>query len=213
MKSSLRILVPIAAAFTLAACAPRLAPLSGTVAPVRLPRAELTSGHQRIVFRWDLDDKEFSARGEGAARIAAPDSVRLDFFLNGGVGHGAAVLLGDTLRAPSPDFVRSLVPPPPLLWAALGRMALPALPDTSVRVDGAVLRADIGKPVAWRITFHGDTLSRLERVAGGRIVEWIERSPNGEIKYRHEGARRTLRLTVTHSEPTPPFDASIWHLG
>ncbi len=203
----------LAGMVALAACAPRLAPLTGSPAPARFPRAELPTGHERIVFRWDLDDREFSGRGEGAARLAAPDSVRLDFFLNGGVGHGAAVLLGDSLVTPGPDFVRPLIPPPPLLWAALGRVALPSMPDTSVRVDGSVLRADIGKPVAWRITFHGDTLSRLERVAGGRIIEWIERSPNGEIRYRHEGSRRSLRLTVTHSEATPPFDASIWHLG
>ena len=51
------------------------------------------------------------------------------------------------------------------MWAALGRVALPNLPDTAIRVDGSVLRADIGNPVAWRLTFRGDTLVRAERVS------------------------------------------------
>ena len=41
-----------------------------------------------------------TARGEGVARIASPDSVRMDFFLGGGLGSGAAVLIGDSLSGP-----------------------------------------------------------------------------------------------------------------
>jgi hypothetical protein len=152
-----------------------------------------------------------SSRGEGAARVAPPDSVRLDFFLAGGMGSGAAVLVGETLRAPGPDLVRKLVPPTPMLWAALGRLAVPALADTTVRVDGSVLRADIGRPVAWRITFRGDTLTRVERVGNGRIVEWIERS-GADVRYHHESARRTLRLSITRIDRNSEFDASIWRL-
>ena len=118
-----------------------------------------------------------SGRGEGAARIASPDSARLDFFLAGGFG-GAAILIGDSLDAPGGDMVRRFIPPPTLMWAALGRVALPNLPDTVDSViDGIdVLRADIGNPVAWRLTFHGDTLVRAERVDGGRVAEWVERT-------------------------------------
>ena len=101
----------------------------------KLPRTVIPSGHRKIVFNWELDDREMSGRGEGAARIASPDSARLDFFL-GGVGSlgGAAVLIGDSLRTPGGgDMIRRLVPPPTLLWAALGRVALPNLPDTAIR--------------------------------------------------------------------------------
>ena len=35
-------------------------------------------GHWKIVFTWILDDRELSAHGEGAARVASPDSARLD---------------------------------------------------------------------------------------------------------------------------------------
>jgi hypothetical protein len=109
-------------------------------------------------------------------------------------------------------MARRLSPPRPLLWAALGRFDLPAERDTVVRVDGGVLRADIGAPVHWRATFHGDTLTRLERVEGGRLQEWVERAADQTVKYRNEADRRTLSLVIQRSDAVPPFDPSIWHL-
>jgi hypothetical protein len=202
----------LSALLTTSACAPRLSPLTGVPAPAsRLPRTTLVPGHRKIVFTWELIDRDFSGRGEGVARIATPDSARLDFFLSGGFGlGGAAVLIGDSLTAPGPDLVRRLVPPPTLLWASLGRVALPSLPDTIVRVDGSTLRADIGQPVAWRLSFVGDTLTRAERVEGGRVIEWIERSDATHIRYRNEASRRSLQLSISRTEEVPAFDASIW---
>jgi hypothetical protein len=194
-----------------AACAPRLRPLSGVPTPLRLPKAELAPGHRRIVFNWELRDPEFHVRGEGVARVASPDSARLDFFLGGGLGGGRAVLIGQSVRAPGGDLVRRLIPPPPLLWAALGRLSLPALPDTAVRADGSVLRADVGAPPAWRVTFRGDTLVRLDRVSGERVTEWVERPSPERVRYRHETARRDLTLIVQRViEESSPFDATIW---
>ncbi len=211
-----------AAALAAAACAPRLRPLVGAPAPATLPRADLPPGHHHVVFQWTLEDADLSARGEGAARIASPDSARLDFFLAGGAGSGAAVMIDDDLRLPSrgDDMARRLLPPAPLLWGALGRVALPALPDTVARVDSDTLRADIGSPVAWRVTFVRGTLRRIERVDGGRVVEWVERfAGDGEVgaggagarvRYRHEVARRRLDLTITRTAATTAFDAAIW---
>ena len=61
-------------------------------------------------------------RGEGVARIAPPDSARLDFFVNGqGTGH--ALLVGDQIRLQGgQNAMRDFLPPAPLLWAALGRL-------------------------------------------------------------------------------------------
>ena len=151
-----------------------------------------------------------AGRGEGAARIASPDSARLDFFLAGGFGNGAAVLIGDSLRTPGGDnTARRMVPPPALLWAALGRVALPNLPDTVIRSDGVTLRADIGRPVAYRLTFRNDSLVRAERVFGGRVAEWVERSQS-RMRYRDEGARRSLQLDITRMDHPTGFDAAIW---
>ncbi|HEX3867037.1 MAG TPA: hypothetical protein VHV78_09800 [Gemmatimonadaceae bacterium] len=192
---------------------PRLSPLTGApLAASKLPRTIVPAGHRRIVFSWELEDRDMVGRGDGAARIAPPDSARLDFFLAGGFGGGAALLLGDSIQTPGGDLVRRLVPPPTLLWATLGRVALPNLPDTAIRTEGTTLRADIGNPVAWRLTFHGDTLVRAERVDNGKVAEWVERTDATHVQYRNEKSRRSLRLTVTRTEEVPAFDASIWHL-
>jgi hypothetical protein len=197
-------------------CAPRLRPLPGVPAPATLPRTTLPPGHRRIVFQWQLDDPDLTARGDGAARIAAPDSARLDFFLAGGSASGAAVLIDGQLRLPSraEDLSRRLVPPPPLLWATLGRVAIPPARDTVVRVDADTLRADIGAPVAWRLTFVRDTLRKVERVDGGRVVEWVERSGEGggRLRYRHEVSHRQLDLHITRSDDVSAFDPAIWEL-
>ena len=191
-------------------CAPRLRPLPGAPVVAAFPGADLPRGHHRAVFQWELEDPDITARGEGVARTASPDSVRLDFFLAGGLGSGAAVLIRSEVRLPpgAADFVRRLVPSPPLLWAALGRLAVPALPDTNARVDGDTLRADIGVPVAWRVTFVRDTLRRLERVDNGRVVEWVERG--SRVRYRNERSRRRLDLTVSRIDITGAFDPIIW---
>jgi hypothetical protein len=197
----------------LVACAPpRVAALPGEVAPVsRIPRTTSLLGRHTIVFDWELHDGDIIARGDGAARVAAPDSVRLDFFLAGGFGSGAAILIGDSLQVPGTDLARRLVPPRALLWAALGQFDVPAERDTTVRVDGGVLRADIGSPVRWRATFRGDTLTRLERVDRGRSQEWVERSADQKVQYRNEAARRTLSLRIQRTDVVAPFDPSIWH--
>lgn len=197
-------------------CAPRLRPMPGVPAPATLPAAQLPPTPRRIVFRWELEDPDLFARGEGAARIVPPDSARLDFFLAGGVASGAAILIGDELRLPrrADDLARRLIPPPPLLWGALGRLAVPALRDTVARVDSDTLRADIGNPVAWRVTFVRDTLRRIERVDGGRVVEWVERPTEGgrPVRYRHEVSRRRLDLFITRSDEVSAFDPTIWVL-
>ena len=202
------------AAVVLVACVPRLSPLSGTPMPARaLPRPEMPPGHAKIVFNWELEDRETTTRGEGAARIASPDSARLDFFLAGGFAGGAAVLIGDSVQAPGGDFIRKLIPPPPMLWAALGRLALPNLPDTVIRGEGTNVRADIGRPVSWRLTFHGDTLVRAERVDGGRVLEWVDRTDPKHVSYRNTAARRSLKLTITRMDDVSSFDTSIWRLA
>jgi hypothetical protein len=200
-------------ALLVACAAPRIAALPGApVAVRRLPPSPVMTGHRRVVFQWELKDQDMTARGEGVARIAFPDSVRLDFFLGGSYAGGAAVLISDSLSVPGPDFVRRLVPPRALLWASLGRLDVPTERDTVVRVDGPTVRADIGSPVHWRVSYQGDSLSRLERVDGGRIQEWVERGLDKHVQYRHESSGRTLSLVIQRSDAVSAFDPSIWHL-
>ena len=87
-----------------------------------------------------------------------------------------------------------------------------ALRDTTVRVDGDTLRADIGAPVSWRLTFVRNSLRKIERVDGGRVQEWVERLPDGNVHYRHEVSRRHLDLSITRSDEVSAFDPTIWQL-
>ena len=194
----------------LSGCIPKAPALTGTVAPNRLPAARLPDHHQRIVFDWRVREGLLSASGEGAARIAPPDSARLDLFLAGGFGSSHAMLIGDTLYAPGGERIREMLPPPALLWASVGRLAVPPAADTTARVIADTLRADIGRDPVWRVTFVGERLARLERIESGRVVEWIGRTADGIVDYEHLQSGRSLRLRVTRTEEVPAFDASIW---
>jgi hypothetical protein len=192
----------------LAACAPRVRPLVGLPAPAQLPATALPPGHARVVFRWVYGDPIFSARGEGVARIAPPDSVRLDFFADGGVGGGFAILIGDRLTTPANDDARKYLPPVPLLWAALGRLQVNGT-DTVAVMRGDSVQADIGRSPVWRAAFHGDTLVELQRIEGQRLRERVQRV-DSVVSYRNYGSRRRLTLTLTRRIVDLPYDASIW---
>ena len=203
--------IGIALCLCVAGCAARIHALPG-VAPENavLPRFLLPSTPRKIAFKWELNDNSIVARGEGVARLEAPDHARVDLFLGGGFGAAAgAILIGDSLFVPPNSNGRDLVPPAPLLWAALGRLALPALPDTIIRVVGDTLRASLGSPVQWRITSVAGELTRVERVSGDRIVEWVDRVPGKQTRYELSG-RRSLVLDIESQQPVAPFDPSIW---
>src|SRR3954469_17578837 len=206
MKRSLLLLLVVAG------CAQPLKPLTGVPAPDRaLPPLSIPSGHRQVVFKWDYQEGDIAARGDGSVRTASPDSARLDFFLGGGLGAGAAVLIGDSLRSPHAELAKRYIPPTPMMWAALGRLAIPALADTVVRLDGDILRADIGRPIQWRIGIRADTLLSLQHISDGKIIESVTRRANNEVVYEKPGSRRRLSITVLREQPGS-FDATIWRL-
>lgn len=205
------VLVSMAAVVALTgACAPRLAPLKGAPAPNRaLPSVQLPAGHRRIVFRWDFEENSLMTRGEGAIRTAAPDSARVDLFLTGGLAAGHAVLIGDSLRAPNKAQIGRVLPPPAMMWAVLGRLAIPSLPDTVVTEEGGSVYAEIGRPAAWRVTVKGGRLTQLVRLNGGRVAEAVTRDDGGRLLYEVPG-RRKLWLGIIRDEEVPAFAATIW---
>ena len=201
----LALLLPVAAG-----CVPKAHALSGVPTPAALPPIDLPAGHTRWVFDWKYEDPDIHASGDGALRAAFPDSARLDLFVGGGMGAAAAILIGDQLRAPGPDALRRMIPPPPLLWAALGRLAVPPAADTTARLDGDTLRADIGRGNVWRVTIAGGTLRRLERIDDGRIVQSVVRADDRHVRYFDAAARRSLELVITSVDSNADIDASIW---
>ena len=192
-------------------CVPKATVLPGvTVAPARLPSGILARARQTIAFTWSYEDADMRAAGEGAARIASPDSARLDFFLAGGLGGGQAVVIGDSLFILSnAGLVKRFLPPVSMFWATLGRLAVPA-GDTTVRVDGHATRADIARGGdVMRVTFDGERLASLEHLANGGIEERLTRGAT-RMDYENLGARRHLTLVIVRTTDAASFDDAIW---
>jgi hypothetical protein len=211
--------VAVAGLAAVAACAPKARPLTGVVTTRAIPRTGLPATPELYRFDWRYADETFDVRGDGVVRTGPPDRARLDLFIANGYGNGLAILEGDSLFVPGIDLIRRFLPPPPLLWAALGRVALPPGRDTVVRLDGDTLRADISGSTrdarTWRVHFAGSRLARIERIEGARVVEWAERVPGDSgtlrLRYVHTAGRRSLSLSV-HEVLTVQdgFDDAIW---
>jgi hypothetical protein len=213
MNRCLRTTASLVALASLTACAPRLTPLVNATPVPRnepLPALELPRRNQRIVFNWRLQESELEVHGEGAARIAAPDSARIDLFVAGGLGSGAAWVIGNEMRLDAPDALRRVLPPPAFLWAALGRSAIPAGRDTIVARSDSAVTAEIGPTPRWRLSIRGGRISKLERAEGDKVVDRLERRDDGSLVYFHAPTRRQLTLTITRVDSVAPFDASIW---
>lgn len=192
-----------------ASCKPRVVPLSGELATRPLPRTVAAPAPQRLEIEWRFSDQDFSVRGDGVVRLVPPDSARLDFFLSGGYGGGRAILIGDSLDIPTERMLERLLPPPALLWATLGRLTVQG-EDTTMRVDGDTLRADIGSRPRWRVAFVDERLVRLDRIDGDRLEEYVVRVDSATVRYEHSAPRRRLDLTITRTEPWTERDADIW---
>jgi hypothetical protein len=203
-------LVRVTLAVVVAGCAaaPRAGPLTGVPVARSVPDTRLPPGHLRVVFGWEYKERVFSARGDGVARIASPDSLRLDLFLENGSSGGYIIMIGDSLTAVAQEEARRSLPPEPLLWAALGVVRVTA-PDTVVRQDGDTLRVEIGQNPTWRMAY-GTALGRMDRIAGGRLEQTVERTDSTRVVYRQPGAGRSLVLTIRRSIRETGFDASIW---
>lgn len=222
--SALRTGGALVSALCLGACTPAARPLQGVPVPSRLPPALLASVPTVYRFTWSYRDDTFEANGDGAVRAQGPERARLDFFLRNGMAGGYAILVGDTLSVPGIDLVKRMLPPVPLLWASLGRLALPSARDTVARRAGDTLFADMGSlggrdatdadGRAWRVAFVGDHLAAVDRIEAGRVVERLERRPATDgtlaVSYVHVRGKRRLHITVTDSSRVDAFDEAIW---
>ncbi|WP_396215473.1 hypothetical protein [Gemmatimonas sp.] len=189
-----------------------------------LPPTAISPTPTVLRFTWSYKDETFESTGDGAVRRLGPDRARLDFFLRNGMAGGYAILVGDSLTVPGIDLVKRMLPPVPLLWASLGRLALPATPDTVARIDGDTLRADLGAlrgrdaagadGRAWRVAFAGTALARVERIEGGKVIEWMSRTVAQDsplrLQYVHERGKRRLAIAVTDTTIVEGFNDAIW---
>lgn len=211
-------------ALLVSACAPAARRLDGTPTRAVFPPTALSPRPTILRFTWSYRDETFEANGDGAVRVQGPERARLDFYLRNGMAGGYAILIGDSLMIPGIDLVKRMLPPVPLLWASLGRLAVPATADTVARLRGDSLWADLGTlrgrdasgadGRAWRVGFAGRHLARVERIEGGKLIEWMSRGRTGDgplqLQYVHERGKRRLSIAVTDSSFVESFDDAIW---
>lgn len=214
----------------LAACPGRPGPLiPEPLAPVARDTADAwarTTTPPRTVairFRWKYRDERLSGGGRGTARIAPPDSLRLDYVAMLGFASGAGVVIGDSVvwADPSADF-RRMVPAVPMLWAALGTVRPPV-------ADAAVAGRRDGDGWRWRFTAGADTLEYVTRQGTGAAdreldAEWrragrvVARSAaqldpgarpvSGRIDFPERPAR--FEFTVTGIDTAAVVPPQLW---
>lgn len=221
-NASARVL--LAALLALTGCAPGrpavVAPVPDAADIADALRAETRlQDPAQVVFGWRANDRGVRASGRGAARVAPPARARLDLFLDNGETALRAALVDSEIRLP-PGAPDDMLPPPDLLWAALG-VVHPG-PDATFaggdRLEDGSVRLRYRYPDGTELHYgvQGDVLHRVDVLRGGRIVQEVElvlasgeRFPT-EATYRHRTDFRELHLVRESIETVSSFPDDIW---
>ncbi len=208
-----------------AACAPPgpVAP-AGTFTPssreafAAVAQRTLPERHEIVRFRWRSDDGRMQLAGAGAARVAPPDSLRLDISASLGLGRAVLILAGERVEA-DPEIVTRMLPDRFALWTVLGYLRAPDADRVEHLTDGA--------RTFWRTTdaagrvttfeLRGDTLAGVVREEGGRMTQQLrlERGPDGRVNRAQlddhaHGAR--FVMDITGRESSEAFPDATWRL-
>jgi hypothetical protein len=216
------LLVPV-----LTACPPSrlaVAPATGFEESTTVALAEAalrTAPAQRQIIRlgWRADDGRLQLSGNGAARVAPPDSLRADIAATLGLGRATVILAGDIAESQPASVVDQVLPDRFALWAALGIMRPPT---GIVRVE----RLEAGARIVWRVTdgsgkitifeLASGALVSVSREEGGRTTSQMRLTrENGEAKHASlVDFSRSLRLEIeiTGREPSDAFSPETWRL-
>lgn len=199
-----------------------------------LPRAEVDSEVRitgeasrierpvQLTFEWRAREPGFRDEGIGVARVAPPDKARLDLFLDNGETAAIAALVGDDLRVPG-GLPLELVPPPALLWAALGvfRPGAGAEVLEGRRADGATeLRFSLPGGDLVRFLMRDRRVVEAAVLREGAEVERVVVAATGQgsaypagATYRNLRDYRELELRLESFEHVDPFPTHIWNPG
>lgn len=173
-----------------------------------------------IVFSWSLQEREARFSGDGAARFAPPDRARLDLFGPRGETVLAAALVDFELRLP-PGVQNALLPPPALLWSALGIFRAPegaTLVATERDGDRHTLVYEAGSE-RWRFALRAGRLHSVEWTGPGQGRRTIELGDAGShgvpaaATYRDWPAFTELRLTLKEANEVDGFPPETWTPG
>ena len=215
-----------------AGCAPSYGPTLRTVVPAGLPPVERDSvlawvgrttptSYRGHPFKWAFKSPDEGVGGKGNARIAPPDSLRLDMAGPLGSKRTAGMVLGDSaVWVTRQDVLDKIIPSYPLLWAMLGVARRPP-PDALIR--GGVA----GDLTAWEYAVGADTIEYVHTAGKsptlqalvrqeGRVVGRVEThfGLDGSLVssrlYLPEGPSR-LELTFTGDTTPASFKPEIWN--
>lgn len=196
----------------------------GTIEPgVEQQAIDATRPKERlhITFKWTFTEQQTRFSGEGATRIEPPYKARLDLFGPRGEAYVSAALVDYELRLP-PGAAADLLPPPTLLWSALGVLK-PPQGATLIRAtrSGAQTQIEYSEPNGrWRFTLEADRLRRAEweggEGGGRRTVEirgYGAHNVPADVVYRDWLAFRELTLTLNQVANAEPFPPDTWYPG
>lgn len=179
----------IAAGLWMTACGGRAAPLIPEPLAAAPPESVTVwtggigpTGPVALRFKWRYRDQRVSGGGRGTARVAPPDSVRVDWATSFNIKTGAAVVVGDSLRWADPEdqFSSSVAQALQLVWTALGVVRPP--------LGGAVVSgARDSARVLWRHAESRDTVDYRLVTAAPRTLE---------AEWRREGRVMARSRTV-----------------
>lgn len=213
-----------------AGCASAGAPAARTALPQAAPpSADLASAAiassapkepTRIVFDWSLRDRDAHFTGRGAARVEPPYRARLDLFGPRGESYLSAAVVGDSVRLPPNVTAQVPLPPPALLWSALGVLQPPpgARLVSSREQDGELSLEYTRGDEHWSFTLNDGHVRRaeLERGTTRQTIETSGKADRGlpkEAVYRDYAAYRELTLTLDQANAAQSFPPETWTPG
>lgn len=184
--------------------------------------AAATVPPQRLILRigWKADDGRLELSGNGAVRIAPPDSLRLDVAAALGLGRSTMIMLGDVVTAQPANVVDQVLPDRFALWAAIGIMRIP---PGRISIEHA---AD-GVRTMWRTTdaagrmtvfeLTSGILQSVTRLEGERTMSQLrlDRNESGEVVRANlldTGRGFRLQVDVNARETSGAFAPETWRL-
>ncbi len=212
-------------AVTAAACARPPAPPapSGGFAPLSagefaaFAARTAPQASQLLQLRWRYQDGDRQVNGRGAARLAPPDSLRLDLGVPI-LGRATVVLMGDSAWAQPDAIVDQVLPSRFILWAIFGIVRAPG-PGTRLEAgdapDRRLYRLTAPDSVMTVLECRGDTLLGATQLRGDEVLGrlTLSRDSAGAVVRSvatdvEQGVRFTV--VVTRRETSEAFPSEIW---
>lgn len=189
-----------------------------TDAFAELSRRTAPSARELISLRWRFADPALEMSGRGAARLAPPDSLRIDVRGPLGFGRGTLVVAGDSVWADPPSMSEQVMPARFMVWAMLGVLRAPdgVRSIESAATDGRrfvrIAETD-GRTTVFEL--RGDTVVGVTQERQGRPAGRLRLQRDAAGRVRHAEANdeeRDARLVfdIERRTPSGPFPAGVW---